>query len=87
VLVNVLHLGSGVQEAIVAPRLNPVPGRVHVEPGFADAVLQRLAETDEVVPWPGLDSYFGGVAAIGPSGPGADPRRGGDVYRNDSAVS
>ena len=32
-----------------------------------------------VVGWPALDSYFGGVAAIGPGGPGADPRRGGDV--------
>jgi hypothetical protein len=32
-----------------------------------------------VVGWPALDSYFGGVSAIGSTGPGADPRRGGDV--------
>ncbi len=81
VLVNVLHSGMTVAEAILAPRLNPVPGRVHVEPGFSSDVLERLAIDDEVVPWPGLDSYFGGVAAIGVSGPGADPRRGGDVRR------
>ncbi len=87
VLVNVLHRGMTVQDAIVAPRLNPVPGRVHVEPGFAPSVLERLAQDDEVVTWPALDSYFGGVAAIGSSGPGADPRRGGDVCRIDPAVS
>lgn len=81
VLVNVLHKGMPVPEAIIAPRLNPVPGRVHVEPGFPAEVLARLAADDEVVAWPALDSYFGGVAAIGRSGPGADPRRGGDVRR------
>jgi gamma-glutamyltranspeptidase/glutathione hydrolase len=81
VLVNVFHWHLSVPDAIVAPRLNPVPGRVHVEPGFSPRVLARLAEGDEVVGWPALDSYFGGVAAIGSSGPGADPRRGGDVRR------
>jgi Gamma-glutamyltranspeptidase len=83
----VLHTGMTVQDAIVAPRLNPVPGRVHVEPGFSPAVLDRLAETDEVVGWPALDTYFGGVAAIGVTGPGADPRRGGDVCRIDPGVA
>lgn len=78
VIVNVLHSGMSVSDAIAAPRLNPVPGRVHVEPGFADAVLAALAP-DEVVHWPALDSYFGGVSAVGRSGPGADPRRGGAV--------
>lgn len=78
VIVNVLHVGMSVPEAIAAPRLNPVPGRVHVEPGFAASVLAALAP-DEVVHWPALDSYFGGVSAIGRSGPGADPRRGGAV--------
>jgi gamma-glutamyltranspeptidase/glutathione hydrolase len=79
VLVNVFHKQLDVPGAILAPRLNPVPGRVHVEPGFAPEVLQRLAVDDEVVGWPALDSYFGGVSAIGSTGPGADPRRGGDV--------
>ena len=87
VLVNVVHHRMPVQDAIDAPRLNPVPGRVHVEPGVSDAVLAALRTTDEVVPWPALDSYFGGVAAIGLSGPGADPRRGGDVRRIAAPVS
>ncbi|MBA3233149.1 MAG: gamma-glutamyltransferase [Propionibacteriales bacterium] len=81
VLINVVHHGMDVATAIAAPRLNPVPGRVHVEPGFDPAVLAALAADSEVVRWPALDSYFGGVAAIDHSGPGADPRRDGDVRR------
>jgi len=80
VLLGVVHRGLPVHEAVAAPRLNPVPGRVHVEPGFDDALLAVLAERDEVVPWPAPDSYFGGVSAVGRSGPGADPRRGGEVH-------
>jgi gamma-glutamyltranspeptidase / glutathione hydrolase len=81
VVVNVVHRGLPVAEAIAAPRLNPVPGKVHVEPGLPGTALQALAKSDEVVIWPGLDSYFGGVAAIDRTGPGADPRRGGDTRR------
>ena len=47
--------------------------------GFRECGAARCEPTDEVVTWPALDSYFGGVAAIGLTGPGADPRRGGDV--------
>ncbi len=78
VIVNVLHRRLPVAASIAAPRLNPVPGRVHVEPGFGPDVL-RAFDPDEVVQWRALDSYFGGVSAIGRSGPGADPRRGGEV--------
>jgi gamma-glutamyltranspeptidase/glutathione hydrolase len=79
VLVNVLHRGMSPQEAINAPRLNPVPGKVHLEPGFSAEVHERLARHDHVVEWRARDSYFGGVAAIGIDGAGADPRRGGEV--------
>jgi gamma-glutamyltranspeptidase/glutathione hydrolase len=81
VLVNVLHRRMPVTEAIAAPRLNPVPGKVHVEPGLPGEAVKAIAERDEVVIWPGLDSYFGGVAAIDATGPGADPRRGGETRR------
>lgn len=87
VLIKVLGSGMSAQAAIDAPRLNPVPGRVHVETGFDERALRRLAETDEVVRWPAHDTYFGGVAAIGRSGPGADPRRGGDVRLLNPSVS
>jgi gamma-glutamyltranspeptidase/glutathione hydrolase len=87
VLVNALHRGLATQAAIDAPRLNPVAGKVHVEPGFAPSVLDRLRATDDVLEWPARDSYFGGVAAIGTDGPGADPRRGGEVHHLDRSVS
>jgi gamma-glutamyltranspeptidase/glutathione hydrolase len=81
VLVNVVHRGLPAADAVSAPRLNPVPEKVHVEPGLPPEVMSAIAEHDEVVVWPALDSYFGGVAAIDRTGPGADPRRGGDVRR------
>jgi gamma-glutamyltranspeptidase / glutathione hydrolase len=87
VLVNVLHRGMSAADAIAEPRLNPVLGRVHVEPGMPDAVLARLESDEPVVRWPALDSYFGGVAAISLDGPGADPRRGGEVHGPLSGVS
>lgn len=87
VLVRVVRDSTPVAEAIAAPRLNPVPGKVHLEPGFPETVVDALAVDDAVVRWPAIDSYFGGVAAIDRHGPGADPRRGGDTRRVASAVS
>jgi gamma-glutamyltranspeptidase / glutathione hydrolase len=87
VLVRVVRESMPVAAAIAAPRLNPVPGKVHMEPGFPESVVDALAHRDAVVRWPSLDSYFGGVAAIDRTGPGADPRRGGDTRRLPAAVS
>jgi gamma-glutamyltranspeptidase/glutathione hydrolase len=87
VLVRVVRESMPVSAAIAAPRLNPVPGKVHLEPGFAESVVDVLARDDAVVRWPALDSYFGGVAGIDRDGPGADPRRGGDTRRPPRAVS
>jgi gamma-glutamyltranspeptidase/glutathione hydrolase len=81
VLVNVVHHRMTAEQAVHAPRLNPVPGRVHLEPGFAADIVKRLREGDEVVEWPALDAYFGGVSAADDSGPAGDPRRGGDGRR------
>jgi len=87
VLARVVRTSTPVADAIAAPRLNPVPGKVHVEPGFPEAVLEALAVRDAVVRWPAIDSYFGGVAAIDRHGPGADPRRGGDTRSVLGSVS
>ncbi len=87
VLARVVRESMPVAAAIAAPRLNPVPGKVHIEPGFPESVVEALARRDAVVRWPSLDSYFGGVAAIDRHGPGADPRRGGDTRRALGAVS
>lgn len=87
VLTRVVRSSTPVEQAIAAPRLNPVPGRVHLEPGFSEAVVEALGQVEPVVRWPSIDSYFGGVAAIDRHGPGADPRRGGDTRRVAGRVS
>jgi gamma-glutamyltranspeptidase / glutathione hydrolase len=79
VLVNLVVHRMPVQAAVDAPRLNPVPEKVHVEPAMPADVLAALRAHDEVVEWPALESYFGGVSVIAPEGPGADPRRGGEA--------
>jgi gamma-glutamyltranspeptidase/glutathione hydrolase len=79
VLTRVLRDGTPPQEAVDAPRLNPVPGpRIHCEPGLPERALDALRETGaEVVVWPERHSYFGGVSLVAEGGPAADPRRGG----------
>lgn len=81
VLVHVVRERMPVVDAIAAPRLNPVPGLVHLEPGFPDDVVRRIAASERIVVWPELEAYFGGVAAIDRHGPGADPRRDGATRR------
>ncbi len=79
VLVRVVRDDVPVTEAIRCPRLNPVPGKVHLEEGFPAAVVRALEAVEPVVSWPANNSYFGGVQAVGRDGPGADPRRDGAV--------
>jgi gamma-glutamyltranspeptidase / glutathione hydrolase len=68
----------GTQAAIDRPRLHPVGGTVHTEPGVDEAALAALeAEGRSIRRWPDLHHYFGGVSAVARSGPGADPRRSG----------
>jgi gamma-glutamyltranspeptidase / glutathione hydrolase len=78
VLIRMLR-GAAPQDAIDAPRLNPLPGLVRVEPGFAPEVLAALAARSAVAAADRRDPYFGGVSALSPLGGGADPRRDGSV--------
>jgi gamma-glutamyltranspeptidase/glutathione hydrolase len=78
VLIRMLR-GASPQEAIDAPRLNPLPGLVRVEPGFDPEVLAALAARSSVAVAERRDPYFGGVSALSPLGAGADPRRNGSV--------
>ncbi len=87
VLVRLVREGGAVADAIRAPRLNPVPGRVHVEAGYPPAVVRALEAVEQIVQWPALSSYFGGVAAVDRHGPGADPRRDGDTRTVAGPVS
>jgi len=80
VLTAVLDEGLHPQRAVERPRLHPVGEAVHMEPGFAAAVLEELEAQGKLVRrWPGLHHYFGGVSASGRAGLAADPRRSGSA--------
>ncbi len=82
VLSRTLLEGMSMAQAIAAPRLSATTDVVHLEPGFEPEVAPSLAAAGEtVIEWAESKPYFGGVAAIGFDGPGADPRRGGCAVR------
>ena len=68
------------QAAIDAGRAHPVGELVHAEPGVSEDGLAELERRGRSVRrWPARHHYFGGVSAIGRSGPAADPRRSGSA--------
>ncbi|WP_127545643.1 gamma-glutamyltransferase [Actinoplanes sp. OR16] len=74
VLVDDLH----VPEAIARPRYHVVEDTVHAEAGCPPDELAALVDGGwQVVEWPELNHYFGGVTAVGRTGAAGDPRRGG----------
>ena len=74
----ILDRNAHPQEAIDAGRAHPVGGLVHAEPGVSEDGLAELERRGRSVRrWPARHHYFGGVSAIGRSGPAADPRRSG----------
>ena len=78
VLGGILDEGLGPREAVDRPRLHPVGGLVHVEPGFPEAGAAALeAASYGVKRWDELHHYFGGVSLAGRAGAAADPRRSG----------
>jgi gamma-glutamyltranspeptidase/glutathione hydrolase len=80
VLAAVLHEDATPQAAIDRPRFHPAGNVVNAEPGVDEVWLAGLeARGREVLRFPGLHHYFGGVSAVGRWGPGADPRRSGAV--------
>ena len=82
VIAGVVAEGRTVVEAVAAPRLSVTEELVHLEPGFADEVIEALrAAGEDVVLWESPRPYFGGVAAIAADGPAADFRRGGLALR------
>jgi gamma-glutamyltranspeptidase/glutathione hydrolase len=78
VLARILDEGLSAGDAVDRPRLHPVGGLVHLEPGFPELVpelLERSGFTLRV--WPGRHHYFGGVSLVTRSGAAGDPRRSG----------
>ncbi|HHO47126.1 MAG TPA: gamma-glutamyltransferase [Desulfobacteraceae bacterium] len=80
VLTQVIDFGRDIHAAVNAPRLYWDGETLQVEPGFAGADLEPLAEKFPVNVWRERNMYFGGVHTIAPGISGvADPRRGGAV--------
>jgi gamma-glutamyltranspeptidase/glutathione hydrolase len=78
VVAGILDEGLEPQLAVSRPRLHPVAGVVHVEPGFEPEVRAGLEEAGyEVRAWPSLHHFFGGVSVVGRTGSAGDPRRSG----------
>ena len=66
------------QAAVARPRLHPVAGVVHLEPGFEPEVIAALETAGyEARAWPSLHHFFGGVSVVGRAGWTGDPRRSG----------
>jgi gamma-glutamyltranspeptidase/glutathione hydrolase len=77
-LLGVLVDGLSVPEAIARPRFHVVEDTVHAEAGCSPAELAALTEAGwQLVEWPEINHYFGGVTAVGRAGAAGDPRRGG----------
>ena len=89
ILQTILRLigdGAGVGDAVLAPRVHFEAGAVQAEPGVDERALARLErEGYDVVRWPALNVFFGGVHAVardpasGELRGAGDPRRGGAV--------
>ena len=83
IVVNVVHHGLSVEEAIEAPRVHFEDGHVHCEGGADPSELDQLeAQGYDLVRWRRRNLYFGGAAAVerradGSLAAAGDPRRGG----------
>jgi gamma-glutamyltranspeptidase/glutathione hydrolase len=83
IVVNVVHHGMPVEDAIAAPRVHVDNGHVHCEGGCDPAELDRLESLGyELIRWRRQNLYFGGVSAVerrddGGLAAAGDPRRGG----------
>ena len=76
----VLDCGVVPQEAVDRPRTHRAGTTVNAEPGADEAALAELERRGLAVRrWPARHHYFGGVSAVGRTGPAADPRRSGSA--------
>lgn len=66
VVSNVLDFGMDIETAVSAPRLHWERGALHLEPGYAQAILESQGVTDEDLCtwWQAPSMFFGGVHAV-----------------------
>jgi gamma-glutamyltranspeptidase/glutathione hydrolase len=80
VISGILEEGLEAGAAVARPRLHPVAGLVHLEPGFEPEVPAALeAAGYQTRVWPAPHHYFGGVSVAGRSSCAGDPRRSGSA--------
>jgi gamma-glutamyltranspeptidase/glutathione hydrolase len=80
VLAGILDEELDPQAAVDRARLHPVPGLVHLEPGFGPTTRGALESAGfKVRTWPGRHHYFGGVSVVTRTGSAGDPRRNGEA--------
>jgi gamma-glutamyltranspeptidase / glutathione hydrolase len=80
VLAGILDEELDPQAAVDRPRLHPVPGLVHLEPGFDPTTTGALETVGlEVRTWRERHHYFGGVSVVTRTGAAGDPRRNGEA--------
>ena len=77
VIINTIHDGMDLEEAISAPRVHLEKTELHLEPGLNTARLSNLPEEICVHQWDQQNLFFGGVNAVTPDSAVGDPRRGG----------
>jgi gamma-glutamyltranspeptidase/glutathione hydrolase len=82
VIMNLIHFGMDVHQAVVSPRIHLEGQKLSVEGGIAAKQLDRLvADYPQHEVWADLNLFFGGAhtAMAGPDGllGAGDPRRGG----------
>jgi gamma-glutamyltranspeptidase/glutathione hydrolase len=78
VVAGILDEGLAPDDAVERPRLHPVSGLVHLEPGLGAEVAPSLeAAGYEVRAWPERHHFFGGVSVVTRAGAAGDPRRSG----------
>jgi gamma-glutamyltranspeptidase / glutathione hydrolase len=78
VLSGILDEGLSASDAVDRPRLHPVAGLLHLEPGFPDGLPEALERVGFAIRiWPAPHHYFGGVSLVSRSGAAGDPRRSG----------
>lgn len=86
-LINLVHFGMSLEDAVHAPRIHSEAGGLNIEAGLSpECVTALLGVHPDAVLWDDRSLYFGGAHAVTRSGKGqvqavGDPRRGGVALR------
>ena len=78
-LINIIDYDMPIEKAIESHRVHYEDGKMHIEPGMNEILLQQLKKHYYINTWKNKDMYFGGVHCAGSTMDGwGDSRRGGN---------